>query len=117
MDGMRRPAADDLLDAALALLAVGVHLGMAATVDRFPPELDFSAVFVALPPLLCVVAALALLVARDSRPLQVACLYTWLMVLYTLPAELLGLRWVPSALVLTLALARPRFSSDRSATG
>ena len=112
-----KPRKDDLLDAALALAAAGVHLAMAATVDRLPPEMDISVLFVVLPALLAVVAAVAVLVARDLRPLQVACLWTWLMVLYTLPAELLGLRWIPSALLLTLALVRPRLSSDPSATG
>ena len=112
-----RPRRDDLLDAGLALVAAGVHLAMAARVDRFPPEVDFSALFVALPVVLCVVAALALLVARDARPLQLACLYTWLMVLFTLPAQFLGLNWVPTALVLTVALVRPQLSSDRSDAG
>ena len=112
-----KPRRDDLLDAALALVAVGVHLAMAASVDRLPPELDVSVLFVVLPPVLALVAAGAVLVARDLRPLQLACLYTWLMVLYTLPAQWLGLRWVPTALVLTVALVRPRFSSDRAATG
>jgi hypothetical protein len=114
---MRMPARDDLLGAGLAVLAAGVHLAMAATADRFPPELDLSVLFVALPPALMVLAAAALLLAREARPLQVACLYTWLMVLYTLPAQLLGLRWVPSALLLTLALTRPRLSSGRPAAG
>lgn len=112
-----KPRRNDLLDAGLALLAAGVHLAMAATVGRFPPELELSALFVAMPPALSVVAALVVLLLRDLRPLQLACLWTWLMVLYTLPAQLLGLAWIPSALLLTLALLRPRVSSDRSAAG
>lgn len=114
---MRRPSRDDLLDAALALLAAGVHLGMAAVVDRFPPVFDFSVVFVVVPVVLSVVAAVALVVPGDRRPLQAACLYGWLIVLFTLPAQGLGFAWVPSALVLTVALVRPRLSSARAAAG
>lgn len=114
---MRSPTRDDLLDAVLAALAAGVHLAMAAVVDRFPPSFDFSAVFVVLPVLLSVAAAVALPVTGDRRPLQAACLYTWLMVLFTLPAQGLGAAWAPSALVLAVALARPRLSSDRPAAG
>ena len=114
---MRTPTRDDLLDAALAALAAGVHVAMAAVVDRFPPELDFSVVFVVLPVVLAVVAAVALLVPGDRRPRQAACLYTWLMVLFTLPAQGLGLAWLPSALVLTVAVARPRLSSDPAVAG
>lgn len=117
MEAMWRPTRDDLLDAGIALVAAAVHVGMSAWADRFPPELDSSVLFLVLPPVLAVVAAGAALVARDLRPMQLACLYTWLMVLYTLPAELLGLAWIPSALLLTVALVRPRLSSDRSATG
>ena len=116
-DGPVTPRRDDLIDAGLATLAAGVHLAMAARVDRLPPELDVSVLFVPLPVALCLVAAAALLLARDARPLQLACLYTWLMVLFTLPAELLGLNWVPSALVLTLAVLRPRVSSAPPAAG
>ena len=114
---MRSPSRDDLLDAALAVLAAGVHLGMAAVVDRFPPVLDFSVVFVVLPVVLSVVAAVALVVPGDRRPLGAACLYGWLMVLFTLPAQGLGLAWLPSALVLTVAVARPRLSSAPGAAG
>ena len=114
---MRTPTRDDLLDAALAALAAGVHLAMAAVVDRFPPTLDFSVVFVVLPVVLSVVAAVALVLPGDRRPLQAACLYGWLMVLFTLPAQGLGLAWLPSALLLTVALSRPRLSSGPAAAG
>lgn len=113
---MRTPDRNDLLDAGLASLAAGVHLAMAATRDRFPPELDFSVLFVALPALLAVVAAIALLFG-ERRPLLVACVYTWMMALFTLPAQFLGLAWVPTAVVLTVALLHPRVSSDPSAAG
>ena len=114
---MRSPSRDDLLDAALAALAAGVHLAMAAVVDRFPPSFDFSVVFVVLPAVLSAVAAVVLLVTGDRRPLQAACLYGWLMVLFTLPAQGLGFAWLPSALVLTAAVARPRLSSAPADAG
>ncbi len=114
---MRSPSRDSLLDAALAALAAGVHLAMAAVVDRFPPSFDFSVVFVVLPVLLSAVAAVALLVTGDRRPLGAACLYGGLMVLFTLPAHGLGAAWLPSALVLAVAVARPRISSDPAAAG
>jgi hypothetical protein len=102
---------DDLLDAGLASLAAGVHLAMAGLVDRFPPQPDVSLLFVAMPAVAAAAAALALLVAGERRVLQGACVYTWLMAVFTLPAYGLGLAWVPSALVLTLAATRPRLSS------
>jgi hypothetical protein len=108
---------DTLLDAGLASLAAGVHLAMAATADRWPPEADFSLLFVVLPALLAAVAAVVLLVNGDSRPLLVACVYAWLMVLFTLPAQFLGVRWLPTAAVLTFALLHPAVSSDRSDAG
>lgn len=108
---------DDLIDALLASLAAGVQLALAAVADRFPPELDFSLLFVAGPAVLASVAALALLFLGDRRPLQVACVYTWLMVLFTLPAYFLGAAWVPAALVLTGAVLRPRLSSGPSDAG
>jgi hypothetical protein len=113
--GSMQPGRDDLLDAGLATLAAGVHLAMAGLVDRFPPQPDVSLLFVALPAVAAAAAALALLVARERRLLQGACIYTWLMAAFTLPAYGLGLAWVPSALVLTLAAARPRLSSGPAA--
>lgn len=112
---MRR-SRDDLVDATLAALAAAVHLALASVVDRFPPELDLSLLFVALPALAAAAAAVTLLFRPERRPLQGACLFTWLMVLYTLPAGL-GLAWVPSAALLTVAVLRPRLSSAPSATG
>lgn len=113
---MRPPSRDDLLDAGLAAAAAGVHLAMAARADRFPPVLDFSVVFVVLPVVLSAAAAVALL-AGERRPLLGACVYTWLMVLFTLPAQGLGLYWLPTTLVLTFALLHPRISSDRGVAG
>jgi hypothetical protein len=108
---------DDLLDAGLASLAAGVHLAMAGLVGRFPPPPDVSLLFVALPAVAAAAAALALLVAAERRVLQVACVYTWLMAAFTLPAYGLGLAWVPSAVVLTVAVVRPRLSSGPAASG
>ena len=113
---MRAPARDDLIDAALASLAAGMHLALAAYVERFPPQADFSLVFVAVPVIAASVAALALLLG-ERRPLQVAGVYAWLVAIFTLPAGGLGLAWVPSALVLTFALQRPRLSSGRQVAG
>ena len=113
---MRAPSRDDLLDAALASLAAGVHLAMAAVVDRFPPELGFSLVFVALPAAAAVLAALALLVG-ERRLLQLAALYAWLMAVFTLPASGLGFAWVPTAALLTVALLRPRLSTAPAGSG
>lgn len=59
---------------------------------------------------------MTLLFRHERRPLQVARVFTWLMVIFTLPAGL-GLAWVPSAALLTVAVLRPRLSSAPSATG
>ena len=107
---------DDLLDASLATMAAAVHIAMASVVDRFPPERDLSIVFVALPAIAAAAAAVVLVLQPERRPLQVACVYTWLMVVFTLQAGL-GLAWVPSAALLTGAVLRPRRSSAPSAAG
>lgn len=108
---------DDLLDAGLASLAAGVHVAMAALVGRFPPGPGVSLLFVAVPAVAAIGGAIALLVVQDRRLLQGACVYTWLMAVFTLPAYGLGLAWVPSAAVLTAAVARPRLSSAPPAAG
>ena len=109
---------DDLLDALLVLAAAGLHLFAAARLDALPPSGVFESLLVGLP-LVAHAAAVVLLVLRDRRGLQGACLLEWLVVLYTLPASFLGLAFVPAALVLSLALARPRrrVSSDRPGGG
>jgi predicted permease len=96
-----------VLDATLATLAAGIHVAMASLVDRLPPEADVSALFVAFPPVAAATAALVLLVTGNRRLLQGAAVYTWLMVVFTLPAYFLGLAWVPSAVLLTVAALRP----------
>ena len=97
---------DVVVDATLAVLAAAVHVAMAALVDRLPPDGAVSVLFVALPPAAAATGALVLLVIGDPRLVQAACVYTWLMVVFTLPAYFLGLAWVPSALVLTVAALR-----------
>lgn len=108
---------DDVLDAALAVVAVGLHLGAAAYLDRLPPRGAFELVLVGLPVLAGVAAVLALVVRSDRRVLQGVCVLQWLLVLFTLPAFGLGLAFAPSAVVLTVAALRPRLSSDRAAAG
>lgn len=109
---------DDLLDAAIVLAALGLHVGAALLADAFPPSGTFEVVIIALPMVVQVVALVLLLVRRDRRGLAVACLLEWLLVLYVLPAGWLGLSFIPAAAVLTLALYRPRrVSSDPAATG
>lgn len=114
---MRTPGRDDLLEAGLASLAAGVHLALAARADYFPPELGFSALFVVVPVLLAAVAAVALLLRGERRPLLVAAVYASMMVLFTLPAGFLGLSWLPTAVLLTVAVLHPRVSSAPSAAG
>jgi len=112
---MRSPTRDDGVAAGLAALAAAVHVGGTALADR-PLDLDLSLLFVGLPVLLAVAAAAAVL-GRERRPLQAACLWAWLMVLFTLPAGGLGLFWLPAAALLTVALTRAGLSSDRRAAG
>lgn len=108
---------DDAVDAALALAGAGLHAAAAAYLDRLPPGLGLDLLLVVLPVLLCVGAAVALAVRGERRPLQVACTLSWLLVLFTLPAYFLGLAFVPAAAVLSVAVFRPRVSSDRSVAG
>lgn len=98
---------DDVVDATLAVLAAAVHVAMASLADRLPPDGGISLLFVALPPAAAATAAIVLLVTGDRRLLQGTCVYTWLMAVFTLPAYFLGLAWVPSAGILTVAVLRP----------
>ena len=102
---MSRPW-DDVVDATLAALAAALHVAMAALVDRLPPDGAISLLFVAFPPAAAATGAVVLLLLGDPRLVQGACVYTWLMVLFTLPAYFLGLAWMPSAVVLTVAALR-----------
>ena len=105
-DPMARPRSE-LLGAVLLLVALGLHLGGAFLLDLFPPDRPFEYVIVGVPALV-LLGALGVVYARgDRRGLQAACLMEWLVVLYTLPAKFAGLAFVPSAVVLSLALRRP----------
>lgn len=102
-----KPSRSALIDAGLVLVALGLHLGGAFLLDLFPADRPFEHVVVGVPAIV-LVAALVLLYARsDRRGLQAACLVQWLLVLYTLPAKFAGLAFVPSAVILSLALFRP----------
>ena len=77
-----------------------------------------DAVLVAGAPLVAAVAALVLLLARgDRRGLQVACTLQWLVVLFTIAALSIAATLVPTAVLLTIALVRPRLSSARPVAG
>ena len=108
---------DDVLDTSLVVLAVALHLAAAARLDRLPPGFGIDLLLVDAPVLLGVLAVVALLARSDRRPLQVACTLEWLLVLLTLPAFGRGLALVPAAIVLSVAVFRPRLSSDRQVAG
>ena len=108
---------DDALDAVLAVVAVGLHLAAASSLDRLPPGFGLDLLLVDAPVLIGALAAIALLARSDRRLLQVACTLQWLLVLFTLPAFGRGLALVPAAVVLSVAVFRPRLSSDQPAAG
>lgn len=113
---MTRPRSD-LRDAALILVALGLHLGGAYLLDLFPSDRPFEFFVVGLPALV-LLAALGVVYARgDRRGLQAACLVQWLLVLYTLPAKFAGLAFVPSAVVLSVALLRPAVAQPAEGAG
>ena len=107
---MRR-SRDDVVDATLAVLAAAVHVALASVADRLPPDGAVSLLFVVFPPAAAATAAIVLLLTGDRRLLQGACVYTWTMAVFTLPAYFLGLAWVPSAVILTVAVLRPRLTA------
>lgn len=102
---MSRPRSH-LIDAALILVAIGLHLGAAYLLELFPPNRVFEYFIVGLPLLVLVGAVVALLARGDRRGLPIACLTQWLLVIYALPAKFVGLAFVPSAVVLSIALLR-----------
>ena len=108
---------DDAIDAVLTAVAVGLHLAAARSLDRLPPGFGLDLLLVDAPVLAGVVAAVAVLARSERRPLQVACTLEWLLVLFTLPAFGRGLALVPAAVVLSVAVFRPRLSSARPAAG
>ena len=107
----------DLLDAVLAVAALAAVLLAARQLDVLPPEDLFEGSLVGIGTLAHVVAVALLLVRGDRRALGVTCLAVWLLVLVALPAYLIGLYFTPGALLLTLALYRPRRAATTSVPG
>lgn len=95
------------LDVLLIAAAFSLHLLACAGNGILRPVGAFETGLLVLPLVAQALAAGLLLVRRDMRGLQGACLFQWLVVLYLLPAHFLGLAFAPSALALSLALARP----------
>ena len=107
----------DSVDVALAVVAAGLHLGGAAYLDRLPPDSSLDVVLGVLPVLAALAGAALLVLRGDRRGLFGACLLTWLVVLFTLPAFGQGLAFVPAAIALTVAARSPAVSSDPSVAG
>lgn len=99
---------DDLLDTLITLAGLALHVAASYQLDVFPPNGGFEAFIVGLPLAVGAVAIIALLVRGERRPLKTACLVEWLLALYTLPASFVGLAFVPSAAVLSIAVFRTR---------
>jgi hypothetical protein len=102
----RRLTGPRVRDTALALAAAGVHLAAVALADRWPLARDFSFLFEGLPAVLAVVAAVAIAVRDERRPLMAACFWAWAMAVFTLPAYFLGLAFVPTAVLLSVPFWR-----------
>lgn len=115
MTDLKKRPRSELIDAALIVVALVLHLGGAFLLDLFPPDRLFEWFIVGVPALV-LLGALGVVYARgDRRGLQAACLMQWLVVLYTLPAKFAGLAFVPSAVVLSYALLRPAQAPDEQA--
>ena len=101
-----RPAPLHLL---LPLAALGLHVGACSRLGYLPPNRAFEVLVTVLPALLVVAAAVAAVLRPDERrPLQAAALLEWLLVLFALPANFVGLLFAPSAALLSVALSRQR---------
>lgn len=92
----------DLTAAGFAGAGAVAHLVAVWLLDRWPPSLGFEGLFETVPPLLAVVAGVVLLARGDRRPLVLAAFWAWGAVALTLPAYLLGLAFVPTAVLLSL---------------
>ena len=108
---------DDTVAATLAAVAVALHLASAAYLERLPPDSGLDVFLVVLPVLATLAGAALLVLRQDRRAMFAACVLTWLVVLFTLPAFGQGLAFVPAAVALTVAARAPAVSSDRSVAG
>jgi hypothetical protein len=79
-----------------------VHLLAVGLLGRWPPGVGAGTWFEAVPAVLALLAAAALVLRGDRRPLAVACLAAWAAVAFTLPAYFLGLAFVPGAVLMSL---------------
>lgn len=105
-NGAVKSSRDDLLDTPLILAGSALHVAACYRLDYVPPNRGFEVLVVGLPLAVGAVAALAVLIRSERRPLQAACLLEWLLVLYALPANFVGLAFVPSAAALRVGLFR-----------
>ncbi len=102
------PRVSRVLDAVLVLAAVGLHLLGCSWLNILPPFGALETGLLVLP-LLAQAAALGLVIVRNDRTgISLACLFQWLVVLYLLPSGLQAFEFAPAAIVLSLALLRPR---------
>ena len=101
----------DVVDVALLAGSLGAFLVAAAVLDILAPTGIFEWLLVGVVSLAHVGAAALLLAPGDRRAVSALCLAMWLLVLFALPAYFIGLYFAPSALLLTLALYRPRSMS------
>lgn len=97
----------ELIAAGCAAAGAGAHLLAVFLLGRWPPGLGFEALFETIPPVLAVLAAVVLVVRGDRRPLVVAVFAAWAAVAFTLPALLLGLAFVPGAVLMSLPFRNP----------
>ena len=72
---------DDLLDRLLILAGSALHVAAYYRLDYVPPNRGFEVLVVGLPLAVGAVAAFAVLIRSEPRPLQAACLLEWLLVL------------------------------------
>lgn len=101
----------------LVLTGLGLHLAACYPLGYLPPDRAFEVLVTALPLALGAGAVLAVLLRDEPRPLQAGCVLEWLLVLFALPANFSGLWFVPSAAVLSLAVARVPTGSPDPADG
>ncbi len=102
----------------LPLAGLGLHVAACFWLGYLPPNRLFEVVVTALPTVLVVAAVVAALVRPgERRPLQAASLLEWLLVLFALPANFVGLLFAPAAAVLSFALSRERVGPTAGSGG